>query len=76
MMAPLLSLVQDGVTLDARMTARKELRRMAEAADRWNSAAPDLVRCLEFILADLNTDLSAETAGLIQSAIDKAKGKQ
>jgi hypothetical protein len=76
LMAPLLSLAYEGKTTDARIHARGELFRMAQAADRWNAAAPDLVRCLEFILADLNTDLSAETAGLIQSAIDKARGKE
>ncbi len=76
LMAPLLSLAYDGQTLDSRMGARAELFRMARAADRWNECAPDLVRCLEFILADLNTDLSAETAGLIQAAIDKARGKE
>lgn len=76
LMAPLLSIVQDGQTLESRLTARKELYKMAQAADRWNECAPDLVRCLEFILADLNTDLSAETAGIIKAAIDKARGKE
>ena len=75
LMAPLLSLANEGKTQDARITARNQLFKMAQAADKWNECADDLIRALEFILADLNTDLSAETAGIIQAAIDKARGK-
>ena len=50
-----------------------ELRRMAKAADHWNNAGPGLVRTLEMVLGDLNIDLPAETAGLIQGALSIAK---
>lgn len=70
----LLAVSQDG-TIHGKNAAAHEMRRMAQAADKWNDCAADMVRTLEFILSDLNLDLSAETAGIIQSAIDKARGK-
>lgn len=41
---------------------------------RLIAAAPDLLRVLEFVLADLDSTLDYETALIIQSAIAKAKG--
>ena len=38
------------------------------------AAAPDLLAALEFVARDLNTDMPAETAAIVQSAINLAKG--
>jgi len=40
------------------------------------AAAPDLLAALEFVARDLNTDMPAETAAIVQFAINKAKGNQ
>lgn len=40
------------------------------------AAAPGLLAALEFVARDLNTDMPAETAAIVQSAINKAKGIQ
>ena len=47
-------------------------RRAADA--RLIAAAPDLLAALEFVARDLNTDMPAETAAIVQSAINLAKG--
>ena len=39
---------------------------------RLIAAAPDLLAALRFVLNDSNTDLCAETAGIIQAAMIKA----
>ena len=67
----LLAVVQDG-TPEGQRAAVTELQRMAQAADRLNAAAPDMLAALQFVLNDGNADLCAETAAIIQEAIDKA----
>lgn len=69
----LLTAVRDA-GIEGRKAAHSELIRMAQAADRWNAAAPDMLRTLEFIAADANADLDAEAALLVQDAITKARG--
>lgn len=39
------------------------------------AAAPELLAALEFIAADLNTEMPAETAAIVQRAIAKARGQ-
>jgi alkylation response protein AidB-like acyl-CoA dehydrogenase len=39
---------------------------------RLVAAAPDMLAALQFVLNDGNADLCAETAAIIQAAIDKA----
>lgn len=39
------------------------------------AAAPDLLAALEFVARDLNTDMPAETAAIVQNAINQAKGE-
>ena len=41
---------------------------------RLIAAAPDMLKALEFVLADLNSTLDAETALIVQHAINQAKG--
>jgi hypothetical protein len=38
------------------------------------AAAPDMLKALEFVLADLNSTLDHETALIIQHAINQARG--
>ena len=47
-----------------------DTRNQADA--RLIAAAPDMLAALQFVLNDGNTELCAETAALIQAAIDKA----
>ena len=49
-----------------------EARRPADA--RLIAAAPALLSALEYVLADCNAELSAETAAIVQAAINTAKG--
>lgn len=59
---------------NGRKLATRELERMATAADRLNAIAPNMLRALEFVAADSNTDMPAETALIIRAAIDTARG--
>ena len=45
-----------------------------ESNARLIAAAPDMLRTLEFVLSDLNSTLDAETALIVQHAINQAKG--
>ena len=67
----LVTIIRDG-NPEAYRAAMTELQRMAQAADRLNAAAPDMLAALQFVLNDGNADLCAETAAIIQEAIDKA----
>ena len=55
---------------------RRSMTREHDAEDMANArliaAAPDMLRTLEFILADLNSTLDPETRLIIQATIDTA----
>lgn len=67
----LIAVIQDG-TPEGQRLAVIELQRMAQAADRLNETAPDMLAALQFVLNDGNAELCAETAAIIQAAINKA----
>jgi hypothetical protein len=50
-----------------------ETRRPADA--RLIAAAPDLLAALEFVAIDGNVEMPAETAAIVQAAINKARGE-
>jgi hypothetical protein len=50
-----------------------ETRRPADA--RLIAAAPDLLAALEFVAFDGNVEMPAETAAIVQAAINKARGE-
>ena len=63
----------DGTTIaEIRTTYQTTAHRSLEANARLMTAAPDMLAALQFVLNDGNADLCAETAALIQVAIDKA----
>lgn len=70
---PALVQLSDHKNEKVRADSWTELRRMAKAADHWNHAGPELIRALEFVLTDLNSDLPAETAGMIETALLTAR---
>jgi multidrug efflux pump subunit AcrA (membrane-fusion protein) len=45
---------------------------VADANARLISAAPDMLKALEFVLADLNSTLDPETASIIRNTINAA----
>jgi hypothetical protein len=42
---------------------------------RLIAAAPDLLAALEFVAFDGNVEMPAETAAIVQAAINKARGE-
>jgi len=65
--------VAEIVTTNAHGIATAETEERGAANANLIAAAPDLLRVLEFIAADLNSTLDAETALLVQNAINRAK---
>jgi hypothetical protein len=49
---------------------------MGEANARLIAAAPELLSALQFVLADLNTELDYEARLIVEAAIAKATGGQ
>lgn len=65
--------VAEIVTTNAHGIATAETEERGAANANLIAAAPDLLRVLEFIAADLNSTLDAEAALLVQNAINRAK---
>lgn len=59
---------------EGRKLAVIELQRMAKAADSFNSIVPGMLSALEFVAFDGNVEMPAETAAIVQAAINTAKG--
>lgn len=63
----------------AHSSALQEMYRMADAADKWNASAPDLLAALSDIVASSDANCGDSLANAIETAraaIAKAKGEQ
>lgn len=70
-----LAVIRDG-NAEGQQTITAELRRMAQAADLWNTEADRLVSALRFVLNDHNSELDAETVLVIRGALERVEGGQ
>lgn len=61
----------------AHSSALQEMYRMADAADKWNASAPDLLAALEWAVEAADTEqYESDWYAAARVAIDKAKGEQ
>ena len=70
-----IAVIQDG-NAEGQQTVTAELRRMAGAADLWNTEADRLVSALRFVLNDHNSELDAEAVLIVRAALERLEANK